>query len=269
MSRIVYVNGAYLPEEDAKISVFDRGFIFGDGIYEVSAVIGGKLVDCEAHLARLARSCGEIRLALPWSTAELVAIHEELIRRNALDEGGVYLSRFSVPKGRHADAGDVHPGPQLRERPGGEDRHQGRLDAGSALGPARHQERQSARPSAGQAVRRRKRRAGSLDDRGRRGDRRRLLDRLDRQGQDADLAAALEQGPARHHAQGRAGLYRGDGFRLRGARIHAGRGAGRRGGLHHVSDQPRHAGDDDRRPQHPQRRPGPDRAAPARDLHRG
>ena len=91
MSRIVYVNGAYLPEEEAKISVFDRGFIFGDGIYEVSAVIGGKLVDCEAHLARLERSCGEIRLALPWSKAELVAIHEELIKRNALDEGGVYL----------------------------------------------------------------------------------------------------------------------------------------------------------------------------------
>lgn len=91
MSRTVYVNGAYLPEEDAKISIFDRSFIFGDGIYEVSAVIGGKLVDCEAHLARLARSCGEIRLALPWSTAELVAVHEELIRRNNLDEGGIYL----------------------------------------------------------------------------------------------------------------------------------------------------------------------------------
>lgn len=91
MSRIVYVNGAYLPEEDATISIFDRGFIFGDGIYEVSAVIGGKLVDCEAHLARLERSCGEIRLALPWSKAELVAIHEELIARNSLDEGGIYL----------------------------------------------------------------------------------------------------------------------------------------------------------------------------------
>lgn len=91
MSRIVYVNGDYLPEEDAKISVFDRGFIFGDGIYEVSAVIGGKLVDCEAHLARLERSCGEIRLELPWSRAELVAIHEELIKRNDLDEGGIYL----------------------------------------------------------------------------------------------------------------------------------------------------------------------------------
>jgi D-alanine transaminase len=91
MSRTVYVNGAYLPEEEAKISIFDRGFIFGDGIYEVSAVLGGKLVDCEAHLARLERSCGEIRLALPWSKAELVAIHEELIKRNNLDEGGVYL----------------------------------------------------------------------------------------------------------------------------------------------------------------------------------
>jgi D-alanine transaminase len=91
MSRIVYVNGAYLPEEDARISIFDRGFIFGDGIYEVSAVIGGKLVDCEAHLARLERSCGEISLALPWSKAELVAVHEELIKRNELDEGGIYL----------------------------------------------------------------------------------------------------------------------------------------------------------------------------------
>lgn len=91
MSRIVYVNGSYLPEEEATVSIFDRGFIFGDGIYEVSAVIAGKLVDCEAHLARLERSCGEIRLSLPWSKAELVSIHEELIRRNALHEGSIYL----------------------------------------------------------------------------------------------------------------------------------------------------------------------------------
>lgn len=91
MSRIVYVNGAYLPEEEARISIFDRGFIFGDGIYEVSAVLGGKLVDGEAHLARLERSAGELGLALPWSKAELVAIHKELIARNALDEGSIYL----------------------------------------------------------------------------------------------------------------------------------------------------------------------------------
>ena len=107
MSRTVYVNGAYLPEEEATISIFDRGFIFGDGIYEVSAVLGGKLVDCEAHLARLERSAGEIGLELPCSRAELVAIHHELIARNALDEGSIYLqvSRgasdrdFPFPKG--------------------------------------------------------------------------------------------------------------------------------------------------------------------------
>jgi D-alanine transaminase len=107
MSRIVYVNGAYLPEEEATISIFDRGFIFGDGIYEVSAVLGGKLVDCEAHLARLERSAGEIGLELPCSRAELVAIHQELIARNSLDEGSIYLqvSRgaadrdFPFPKG--------------------------------------------------------------------------------------------------------------------------------------------------------------------------
>ena len=107
MSRIVYVNGAYLPEEEAQISIFDRGFIFGDGIYEVSAVLGGKLVDCEAHLARLERSAGEIGMKLAWSRAELVAIHQELIARNDLDEGSIYLqvSRgaadrdFPFPKG--------------------------------------------------------------------------------------------------------------------------------------------------------------------------
>lgn len=107
MSRTVYVNGAYLPEEEATISIFDRGFIFGDGIYEVSAVLGGKLVDCEAHLARLERSAGEIGLELPCSRAELIAIHQELIARNALDEGSIYLqvSRgaadrdFPFPKG--------------------------------------------------------------------------------------------------------------------------------------------------------------------------
>jgi D-alanine transaminase len=91
MSRTVYVNGAYLPEEEATISIFDRGFIFGDGIYEVSSVLGGKLVDCDAHLARLERSAGEIGLSLPCSRAELIAIHQELIARNAIDEGSIYL----------------------------------------------------------------------------------------------------------------------------------------------------------------------------------
>ncbi len=91
MSRIVYVNGAYLPEGEATISIFDRGFIFADGIYEVSAVINGKLVDADAHMARLERSCGEIRLPLPWPRAEIIGIHHELMKRNSLDAGGIYL----------------------------------------------------------------------------------------------------------------------------------------------------------------------------------
>jgi D-alanine transaminase len=91
MSRIVYVNGSYVPEEQARVSVFDRGFLFADGIYEVSAVINGRLIDVDAHLARLERSCAEIRLELPWSRGELVGIHHELMSRNNLTSGGVYL----------------------------------------------------------------------------------------------------------------------------------------------------------------------------------
>ncbi|MCX7329593.1 MAG: D-amino-acid transaminase [Hyphomicrobiales bacterium] len=91
MSRTVYVNGQYLPEEQAMVSIFDRGFIFADGIYEVSAVINGKLVDVDAHLARLERSCAEIRLELPWTRAALIGIHHELMMRNKLTSGGVYL----------------------------------------------------------------------------------------------------------------------------------------------------------------------------------
>ena len=91
MSRIVYVNGSYVPEAEAKISVFDRAFLFGDGVYEVTAVIEGKLLDFTAHLARLDRSMREIALPAPLSHAELRALHEELIARNKLDEGIVYL----------------------------------------------------------------------------------------------------------------------------------------------------------------------------------
>ncbi len=91
MSRIVYVNGSYLPEEQATISVFDRGFLFADGIYEVSAVINGKLVDVDAHMARLERSCAEIQLALPWSRTEIMGVHHELMKRNSLTSGGIYL----------------------------------------------------------------------------------------------------------------------------------------------------------------------------------
>jgi D-alanine transaminase len=91
MSRLVYVNGSYVPEEEAKVSVFDRAFLFGDAVYEVTAVLGGRLVDFEPHLARLDRSLAEIALAAPLSHAALLALHLELVSRNRLDEGIVYL----------------------------------------------------------------------------------------------------------------------------------------------------------------------------------
>jgi D-alanine transaminase len=91
MSRIVYVNGSYLPEAEAKVSVFDRAFLFGDGVYEVTAVLDGRLVDFEPHLARLDRSLREIALPAPLSHDALRALHAELIQRNSVEEGIVYL----------------------------------------------------------------------------------------------------------------------------------------------------------------------------------
>lgn len=91
MSRIVYVNGNYVPEEEANISVFDRGFVFADGIYEVSAVVDGKLVDNDAHMARLARSLKMIDIPAPLSDNDIIAMQKELIKRNNLTEGVVYM----------------------------------------------------------------------------------------------------------------------------------------------------------------------------------
>jgi D-alanine transaminase len=91
MSRVVYVNGSYVPENEGKVSIFDRGFLFADGIYEVTAVINGKLVDYEPHAERLERSLNEISMAWPCSKAELRQMHEELIKRNKLDEGIIYI----------------------------------------------------------------------------------------------------------------------------------------------------------------------------------
>jgi D-alanine transaminase len=91
MSRIVFVNGDFLPYEDAKIPIMDRGFLFADGIYEVSAVLNGALVDHEAHLARLDRSLREIRIPNPYDLAEWTRLCQDLVRRNGLAEGLVYM----------------------------------------------------------------------------------------------------------------------------------------------------------------------------------
>jgi D-alanine transaminase len=91
MSRTVYVNGEYLPEAQAKISVFDRGFLFADGIYEVSSVLDGKLLDNAAHLVRMRRSLRELDMPSPATDERIAAVQQELIARNDLDEGVVYL----------------------------------------------------------------------------------------------------------------------------------------------------------------------------------
>ena len=91
MSRIVYVNGEFLPEEDAKVSIFDRGFLMADGVYEVTSVLDGKLVDYDGHLTRLERSLSELDMPEPAGMDALLEIHRELILRNKLTEGGIYL----------------------------------------------------------------------------------------------------------------------------------------------------------------------------------
>ncbi|MDP2739875.1 MAG: D-amino-acid transaminase [Pseudorhodobacter sp.] len=108
MSRIVYVNGTYLPEEEAKVSVFDRGFLMADGVYEVTSVLGGKLLDFAGHAARLARSLHELEIPAPVSDAELLAIHRELVARNAVTDGMVYLQ---ITRGNPGDRDFAWPDP--------------------------------------------------------------------------------------------------------------------------------------------------------------
>ena len=91
LDQIAYVNGSFVPMADAKVSILDRGFLFADGIYEVAAVLDGRLIDNASHLARLQRSVGEIALALPETLQRIEEIQKELIARNRLVNGMVYL----------------------------------------------------------------------------------------------------------------------------------------------------------------------------------
>jgi D-alanine transaminase len=89
--RTVYVSGEYVPEDQAKVSVFDRGFLMADAVYEVTSVLDGRLIDFDGHAARLARSLSELDMKQPLTRDELLEIHRELLRRNDLEEGMVYL----------------------------------------------------------------------------------------------------------------------------------------------------------------------------------
>ncbi len=91
MHRTVFVNQQFLPISQAAIPIMDRGFLFGDGVYEVSAVIEGRLVDNAAHLSRLERSLREIGIANPYEAEGWTRLQKELVERNGLREGIVYL----------------------------------------------------------------------------------------------------------------------------------------------------------------------------------
>lgn len=96
MSRIVFLNGSFLPVEDAKVPFMDRGFLFGDGVYEGVGVLDGRLIDNEAHLERLERSLSEVRIPNPYTRAEWTSFEEEIARRNGMTEGFIY---FQVTRG--------------------------------------------------------------------------------------------------------------------------------------------------------------------------
>jgi D-alanine transaminase len=110
MARTVYVNGDYLPEAEAKVSIFDRGFLMADGVYEVTSVLDGKLIDFAGHVKRLWRSLDELEMTCPIGEDELLAMHRELVARNGIDQGMIYLQ---VTRGNPGDRSFVFPDPSL------------------------------------------------------------------------------------------------------------------------------------------------------------
>jgi D-alanine transaminase len=111
MSRYAYVNGRYLPMRDAKVHIEDRGYQFSDGVYEVCEVRGGRLIDERRHLARLARSLGELRIRAPMSPKALGVVLREVVAKNRIGYGIVYLQiTRGVARRDHAfPAPDVPP----------------------------------------------------------------------------------------------------------------------------------------------------------------
>ena len=108
MTRTVYLNGDYLPEGEAKVSVFDRGFLMADGVYEVTSVLDGKLIDFPGHAVRLERSLSELEMVSPITADDLAAVFRELVRRNRIDQGMIYLQ---ITRGNPGDRSFVFPDP--------------------------------------------------------------------------------------------------------------------------------------------------------------
>ena len=111
MGRIAYVNGRYQRHADAAVHIEDRGYQLADAVYEVWSVFGGKLADAEGHFARLARSLGELQIPEPMSRAALTIVLREVLRRNQVREGLIYLqiSRGVAPRDHAFPEGDLSP----------------------------------------------------------------------------------------------------------------------------------------------------------------
>ncbi len=107
--RTVYVNGTYLPENEATISIFDRGFLMADGVYEVTSVLDGKLIDFAGHAKRLERSLNELDMPHPACLPDLLDIHRELVRLNGIEEGMIYLQ---ITRGAPGDRDFAFPDPE-------------------------------------------------------------------------------------------------------------------------------------------------------------
>ena len=110
MSRIVHVNGEWLPEAEAKVSIFDRGFLMGDGVYEVTSILDGKLIDFPGHCARLDRSLKELQMVNPHTDAEWLELHREIMAKNNVDNGMIYLQ---VTRGNPGDRDFTFPNPPV------------------------------------------------------------------------------------------------------------------------------------------------------------
>ena len=107
--RTVYLNGSFIPENEARISIFDRGFLMSDGVYEVTSVIERKLIDFEGHFNRLERSLSELEMTTPLTKEVLLSIHRRLIDKNSVNNGLIYLQ---ITRGSAGDRDFVFPDPE-------------------------------------------------------------------------------------------------------------------------------------------------------------
>ncbi len=104
--RTVYLNGDYITENEATVSIFDRGFLFADGVYEVTTVVDGKLIGFDGHCERLKRSLKELGMKVEIDRDEMLEIHRELVKRNNIDQGMIYLQ---ITRGNPGDRDFAFP----------------------------------------------------------------------------------------------------------------------------------------------------------------